>query len=229
MALNISFLLLQFFMGFTLAEVTAPTESVVSDSTSNNLPSCIDSQEDIDRISNHQRNNRRNDSKYLIYRQLLQGDSEAQLLARLAYAESLAANCPNQYDQVVPRITNVIGNRIRVRDGNVRSVVFQRDQFASSLNIYSSSRYKDFLCPKNKELWNRVLTAATEQLQSSSATSGEENDTSRRLSADSINYFLPNHDPRWPNPPEWGLKENMTSTSDSLRGCLRVFHVPHWK
>ncbi len=205
-----------------LAEVTLPTLRPQARQEQQNLPQCIDSQSDIDRITNHQRNNRRNDSKYLIYRQLLQSDSDSELLARLVYAETLGANCSTQNGKLVPLITNVIVNRIRRRNGDVRSVVFQRDQFASSLNIYSSSRYKDFLCPKNSALWNQAIEKANEFLQNSNDSSGE-------LSSDSINYFLPSHDPRWPEPPEWGLRENTAAVDENLRQCLRIFHVPNWK
>ncbi len=219
---KILLLIFSFSNALIFAEVTVPTLRPQPRPQGSNLPQCIDSQSDIDRVANHQRNNRRNDSKYLIYRQLLQSDSDSELLARLVYAETLGANCSDHNEKLVPLITNVIVNRIRRREGNVRSVVFQRDQFSSSLNIYSSSRYKDFLCPKNSALWNQALEKSNELLQNSNDSSGD-------LSSDSINYFLPSHDPRWPNPPDWGLRENTAAVDESLRECLRIFHVPNWK
>jgi hypothetical protein len=181
------------------------------------LPRCVDNENDIQRIREHMNNNRRNQYKYDQYKEILSSDSDVQLWARLAYAEVLATNCPQQNQAVGEMIVNVIGNRVQLRGGNIQQVVFQRDQFASSLNIYANSRYRDFLCPKDSELWQQILR----QIQDF------QRDGRGRLASNTVNYFLYQHDPRWTSDP-WNYREDTSHTTPELRRCIRSFHVPGW-
>lgn len=181
-------------------------------------PRCVQGQDEINAIVAHAKSNAKNRFKYDRYRQALQSDSDTELLARLAYSEVVAANCPGLEFKIAPLIVQTIANRARIRKGDVRSVVFQRDQFASSLNIYASSRYKDFLCPQDEKLWSAILNEAKTALRASQPI----------LRADTVNYFLYKHDPRWKKEP-WKLKEDRSRTSPELRECVRFFSVPRWK
>lgn len=182
------------------------------------LPRCIDDKNTLDQIKATVNASRHSSQKYSSYRTALHSDSNAELVARLAYAETLAANCPEQNEVVSGLITEVIVNRVRLRNGNARSVVFQRDQFSSSLNIYSESRYQDFLCPKNQALWSQVLRQARRSLSQDSG----------RLHRTTVNYFLYKHSPRWTKKP-WDLQEDRSATTPAIRQCVRVFKVPNWK
>jgi hypothetical protein len=143
---------------------------------------------------------------------------DMELFTRLAYAETLAANCPNLNNEISSRIVNVIGNRVLKRQRDIQGVVFERAQFASSLHTYKNSRYQDFLCPKDEALWMAVSKKVESFLQKGSGF----------LSPDTVNYFLYKHDPRWTKEP-WKLKENTTGASSEVRRCLRTFHNPKWK
>lgn len=208
------------------AEVTATAKS----QTQSQLPLCIEDPKTLDNIQQTLEVNKPNKKdaeevkkkklfhRYDGYKQALTNSSDLELFIRLAYAETMAANCPKQNAQIAARIVNVIGNRIQKRKGDVKSVVFQPSQFASSLHMYESSKYKDFLCPKDELLWKEVSTQVQKFM---SKGSGD-------LSSDTINYFLYKHDPRWTKEP-WNLKENKTGTTDAVRDCLKTFHVPNWK
>ena len=206
---------------FSLAEVTVSPRPRPrpQQSANSSMPLCIDGATDIKKITDHMSANRKKKTKYLRYKEALGSDSDLQLFARLVYAETLAANCPDMKGQVVSRITDVVGNRIMKRNQDVKSVVFQRDQFSSSLNKYSSSKYKEFLCPKDVGLWNTAYQNAQKFLEQGKGT----------LSSDTINYFLYKHDPRWTEAPAWGLKENAEGSNPQLRACIRVFKNPKWR
>lgn len=199
-------------MAETVSAIGA-SEAVVS------LPVCVDSPAEIKKIQNLIKANSKNEHKYDGYKSALSADEDAVLMARLVYAETSAASCPDQNTALVERISEVISNRVAQR-GSVRSVVFQRDQFASSLNVYQSSRYLDFLCPKDEVLWKSALLKVQSLLHSANSTN--------RLSPDTINYFLYKHDPRWVKEP-WNLTEDEVQTSPALQRCLRTFKVPSWK
>jgi hypothetical protein len=182
-------------------------------------PLCIEAESDIAKIKHVQQVNQKTSFKYDGYRKALNADTTLQLATRLAYAETVAANCPEQEAQVVDLIAAVIGNRIRIRHGDVSSVVFQRDQFASSLNIYAESRYRDFLCPADSELWQKTLTTMRAHLEAQKSNAFIPND--------SVNYYLYRHSDRL-KAPNWKLEE--VSIGDSkTRECIRVFRDPRWK
>lgn len=183
------------------------------------LPNCIDSNDDIAAIQAAQKANPKTQQKYAGYRKLLATDTPLQLATRLAYAETLAANCPQQNDQVAERVAAVIGNRIRIRQGDAHSVVFQRDQFSSSLNIYPESRYREFLCPKDGGLWNSLYIKMRNNL---SAPASDTN-----IPTDAVNYYLYRHNERF-TAPDWKLTEAAIK-DEKTRECIRVFRAPGWK
>ncbi|MBY0385960.1 hypothetical protein K2X05_12445 [bacterium] len=182
------------------------------------LPACIKNPKVLKTIQQKMKANAKTNHRYDGYKQALASSSDQEIFTRLAYAETRAANCPEQNTQIATRIVNVIGNRIQKRKGDVKNVVFQPSQFASSLHIYESSKYKDFLCPKNETLWKDVSAKVQNFMKKGSGD----------LSSDTINYFLYKHDKRWTKEP-WDLKENKTGTTDAIRECLKTFHVPRWK
>lgn len=204
---------------FTFITMAENVSAIEVSEASISLPLCIDKEGEIKKIQDIVKTNSKNEHKYHGYKQALRGDTDAVLMARLVYAETLGANCPSQNDVMAGRIAEVISNRV-ARRGSVRSVVFQRDQFASSLNVYSSSRYLDFLCPKNESLWKSALVHVQGLLNSANRTN--------RLSSDTANYFLYKHDPRWTKEP-WNFAEDASQTTPQLQQCLRTFKVPGWK
>jgi hypothetical protein len=73
------------------------------------------------------------------------GIGELELVARLVYAETLAANCPDKNQELSEGIAAVILNRVRAfeekgKDDAYRRVVFGKMQFASSLHFYSKAQ-----------------------------------------------------------------------------------------
>jgi hypothetical protein len=183
------------------------------------LPRCADSGGALAMIEGVQKANRKTAAKYDGYRKILQDDTPLELAARLAYAETMAANCPQQEAAVADLVTAVIGNRIRTRGGDVKSVVFQRDQFSSSLNIYPESRYRDFLCPRDNALWKTVLAKTRTNLKGSGPGAVMPKDT--------VNYYLYQHSERF-KAPNWKLEE-VAIADEKTRACVRVFRNPGWK
>lgn len=183
------------------------------------LPLCVKLESDIVEIQRVQKANSKMASKYDGYRNILHASTALELATRLAYAETLAANCPSQEDQILDWVTSVIGNRIRIREGNVNSVVFQRDQFSSSLNMYAESRYRDFLCPTDRGLWQRALTKMRVNLEQSKPSSS--------IPQDTVNYYFYRHSNRF-KAPDWKL-EQVSIGEEKIRECIRVFRDPAWK
>ena len=191
------------------------TKATARNSEMVQLPNCIDNPTEIEAIKTKIKANSKTSNKYDGYRKAFASDSDTELAARLIYAETKATKCEKQNDEVVSVISQVIGNRVKIRKGDVKSVVFQRDQFASSLNIYSESNYKDFLCPNDGDLWGKSYYAADVAL--SKTTKG----------TDTVNYFLYKHSPRWTKEP-WKLEED-TSLTKKVSSCIRAFKNPGFK
>lgn len=189
------------------------------DASQSSLPYCVNSESDIEEIQSIQKTNSKTSSKYDGYRKALHADTDLELAARLVYAETVAANCPDNEGQVLDLIASVIGNRVRIRRGDVESVVFQRDQFASSLNIYAESRYRDFLCPKNDYLWQAALEKTRTNLEKSKP--------SATIPGDTVNYYLYRHSDRF-KAPNWKLEE-VAIAEEKTRECIRVFRDSGWK
>ncbi len=126
------------------------------------LPLCV---KDTVSILATEKANKDNDFKYQGFIAALSGVSDDELVARLAYSETLAANCPEQNSKILPFIKAAIENRVRVKK-SARKTVFQRQAFSSSLNDYPESRYKDFLCPEDATLWRQALEPASTSLPS---------------------------------------------------------------
>lgn len=225
-------IVLSFFLLILIPSASARSEFTTNSKTAalTQLPLCIDDPKTLENIEQILDVNKPNkeDSKavkkskqnrrYDGYKNALANSSDMELFMRLAYAETLAANCPEQNTQIATRIVNVIGNRVQKRNGDIKSVVFQPAQFASSLHNYETAKYKDFLCPKDEALWKDIST----QVQNFIAKGTGE------LSSDTINYFLYKHDKRWAKEP-WDYKENRTGAAESVRVCIKTFHVPNWK
>lgn len=182
------------------------------------LARCVDSAATLKNIQDILEVNKSNDRKYNGYRVELQKEPETELAIRLVYAEVLAAHCPEHQNSLVEKIAAVVANRILNRQGDIQGVVFERNQFASSLHIYKNSRYRDFLCPKDAKLWQHAAKNLLLFLKQKKTN----------LPPDVVNYFLYKHDSRWTHEP-WKLKENFKDQKEPLRSCLRVFHNPNWK
>lgn len=125
------------------------------------LPCCYNEQSTIDSIFADVKANTKTPHKYRAYRQALAGESDENFLDRLIYAETKAANCTECESEIMPIVAAVIRRRIELRGGNIQSIIFERDQFASSLNNYSESNYRDFLCPSDSKAWNQALDLTT--------------------------------------------------------------------
>lgn len=200
------------------AETTGTrSKSGSSSSTgSDKLPHCVSEVREIEVIKNTIKLNAKNDNKYDGYKKAFASDSDEELMARLIYAETKATKCEKLNSQIVPVITTVISNRVKIKKGNVKAVVFQHDQFASSLNIYSESNYKDFLCPNDAKLWAQALSEASDAL------------ADKAKPATTVNYFLYKHSPRWTKEP-WKLEEDTSLTKGSVRDCIKAFKNPGYK
>ncbi len=218
MAMSLKYLSAAFALS-TLALVATALRVAAADTPTMALPSCIDSASAIEEIRATQIANRKSPSKYDGYRKVLQAEDPLQLATRLAYAETLAAYCPAQREEVADLIAAVIGNRIRTRGGDVESVVFQRDQFSSSLNIYPESRYRDFLCPNDEVLWKTMLAKMRANLAVSVPNTS--------IPKDAVNYYLYLHSKRF-TAPAWKLEE-VPIANEKTRECIRVFRAPGWK
>lgn len=204
--------------GFAQALAAETAAASITSTSQSNLPACVKLESDIAQVGRVQKENSKTPHKYDGYRNILSADTTLELAARLVYAETLAANCSKQEDLAVDLVTSVIGNRIRIRRGDVKSVVFQKDQFASSLNIYPESRYRDFLCPSDNELWRKVVAKMQINLAQSKP--------SAPISKDTVNYYLYQHSDRF-KAPAWELEEVLIA--DKTRECIRVFRDPTWK
>lgn len=176
------------FLHLPAAE-TMPSPAVASQSP---LPACVNSESAIAEVKRILTANSANASKYDGYRQLLHSDSAVVLATRLAYAETAAANCAAHNDEVLDLVASVIANRVRIRRGDVESVVFQRNQFSSSLHIYSESRYRDFLCPSDAILWQKASAKMQANL--------EDVVPSAPIPKDAVNYYLYRHSDRFVAP-----------------------------
>lgn len=201
-----------------LASVPCATGAAVE------LPQCRSSERDVDVVLQSIRAFPKTPQKYDGYRSVLSGESDAALVARLAYAETLATNCSELNSRILPLITDSILNRIRIRKGDVKGVVFQRDQYSSSLNFYQESRFRDFLCPQSGELWAQALTVARGKLASLEKTG--------RLPVDAVHYYLYKHSERLATP-DWATDRSQWAIVEipgeqDLKPCLRFFRNPKW-
>ncbi len=181
---------------------------------------CLDSTGELTKIEQHIKTHIKSAEKYIPYQDLLKNSSEQELMARLTYAEVLAANCTSLNLQMVEPIATVIWNRHKLFKQSLREVIFTRDQFASSLNIYKESRYKDFLCPKDKKLWAYV------QEKIKDITEGK----SSLFESTVVHYYLFKHSVRF-KPPSWaqGPQSYLTASwngSHQLAPCVQFFKTP---
>ena len=155
-------------------------------------------------------------SKYREMKHALESDSDEQLMARLAYSEVKAAHCPEFDRQTVGPIAAVIKNRVRTHP-DVRSVVFEEDQFASSLNIYdlpassgkpeAHSNWKEFLCPDDAAAWDIALNAVRNKTTD--------------IPDDVLNYYLYQHSKRF-TPPPWLGDGVKFGGSEKFAECVKL-------
>ncbi|CAN5559718.1 hypothetical protein BH10BDE1_BH10BDE1_28870 [soil metagenome] len=175
------------------------------------LPHCVNDPSALARIDETRKQNAKNDFKYRAIAETLQSDSDLELVARLIYSETLAANCDEFTVDVVPTIATVIQNRVAKRKGNVKSVIFQRDQFASSLNGYNESKWREFMCPTDQKLWAAAFSAANASDQKLGP-----------MKATAYNYYLYQHSSRFQTP-AWAKEPLGFKQSKKIAACLRIF------
>lgn len=176
------------------------------------LPKCVNDPSQVDKVLQTLSANSKTKFKYDGYRKALAGDSDEEIAARLIYSETVAANCPDQNKQMAPLIAGVISNRIQRSKGDTKAVVFELNQFASSLNHYDQSAYKDFLCPRDSNLWSQAL-----QLAEAHSLPANKNATMYYLNAN-----MPGH-------PESPSKSPVVQTvSSNGKKCLTVQEDSSW-
>ncbi len=215
---RVSTVLIGALISVSISATAETTRLAPKPNAETSLPLCVDEEGTLTDIASTQKTNSKNEFKYDGYKKALSASDDSDLLARLIYAETLAANCPEQEREVLPLIAETIGNRVQRRRGDVKSVIYQRDQFASSLNLYAESHHREFLCPKNKALWGQALQAAKAIGQKRS-----------NLSEDTMNYYLYKHSSRFTQP-NWKMPEALPkSTSAELSSCIRFFRNDKWK
>lgn len=219
-------LLLLFLIPPLHAEVTAPGKNarpVAGQTTGDSLPKCFNEDSDLEKIKTYQKNNSRNQYKYQGYTQLFDQSAlvDEEILTRLVYAETLAANCPEKEDSTLQLIAEVVLRRIEKRRGQIREVAFERDQFASSLNIYPESGYMNFLCPKSLALWQKAKKLL------GLIRSGTQKNS---LPNTAYNYYLFKHSTRFP-PPSWtrSFQELKKVNLDADSVCVAAYSNPQWK
>lgn len=183
------------------------------------LPLCVDTSQ-AEQVRSSIKANKNSNNKYLKVKEVLASDSEEETMARLVYAETLAANCPEEKENVAQAISMVVLNRINVRR-DVKSVIFQKDQFASSLNVYQESRLDDFLCPKDLALWQRCLN----NVKAQNEQKNKSNDPEQKQV---MHYFLYNHSPRFKKEP-WSFKEFDGLKEPPSKSCIRLFYNKQWR
>lgn len=146
--------------------------------------------------------------------------SDTELLARLVYAETRAANCPAQKGRVHVGAAHVILNRVDVfkregRDQPVKRTVFGSKQFASSLHKYSKSQWDAFRCPPPEELdFYRNVYQTVEKIQS-----GE---IDRKPYQGATHYYLHRHFDKYQDHP-WGKSAKKIETIGG--DCLGLYKV----
>lgn len=155
-----------------------------------------------------------------IGRRALADIDDDEILARLIYAETLAARCPHENSRIAPGIAAVIMNRIKDfkvagSPQPVQHVVFGRDMFASSLKSYSASQWKSFICP-TKNQFDENLYAQSKALVKSPAI--------KNLYPEATHYYLHQHFGSYTNQP-WGSKAVLKKALGTKAGqvCLGIY------
>ena len=170
------------------------------------MPKCIDTAKDLESIAAWEKANAKTNFKYEAMKRLLTSSTDEEIESRLIYSEVNAAHCPEFNQDLIAPIAVVIDHRIEKAHGQVRATIFARDQFASSLNIYPESGWKEFLCPSNAKLWQAV--------QSRKPGS---------VAVKANNYYLYRHSLKF-KPPVWAQKTPMSfQGSQKITSCLRLF------
>ena len=202
--------------------------------TQDGLPLCVNDPERIGQIEDSLKKDpatkRNKPTKYKATAEALASQTDEELMARLIYAETRAARCPEHESAVSDAIARVVKNRIakraeRVKDP-VKSVVFEIDQFASSLNNYAGSEWREFLCPSDSKLWRRALELANLPHEREQAAKISASNLSN-IPADAFNYYLYKHSDRF-QPPAWARGQAVSfNGSAQISDCLRLFRLPY--
>ncbi len=146
------------------------------------------------------------------------GMGEPELVARLVYAETLAANCPNKNQELSEGIAAVILNRVRAfeekgKDDAYRRVVFGKMQFASSLHFYSKAQWKAFTCPTDQAFYRAVYETVV-KMNNGELKNGKY--------ASATHYYLHHHFEKFQDQP-WGRKAKLVA---HLGGnCLGIYSL----
>lgn len=145
------------------------------------------------------------------------GVDDRELMTRLVYAESLAANCPQSKDDVSRAIARVVWTRVRLFDEKKMSepykrTVFGKKQFASALHAYRHSQWKEFICPTHTEFF-RNIQSYVESLHSSAQALSSKAGT---------HYYLHRHYGAFRTHP-WGKKARLEEMVGDK--CLGVYEV----
>lgn len=256
--------ILPFYLGCLLTIATAQAElkslgeNPSSDLSHISLPKCIDDEKTVKDIKSTMKANLDSEHKYNGYKDALQSSTDLEVASRLAYAEVLAANCSKHNSQIIRPITEVIANRIALKKNDIRKVVFQRNQFASSLNNYCSSRYKDFMCPTdltkncdpkkihpfenpkrrcppdpNKFCPTDLKLWHEVQTQMEIALQKTKDDSTRLLPRNTVHYYLFNHDkkfkvPTWAEGPK-AYPQAEFKDSATLKECVKFYRNDKWE
>lgn len=146
------------------------------------------------------------------------GMGELELVARLVYAETLAANCPDKNQEMSEGIAAVILNRVRAFEERgkadaYRRVVFGKMQFASSLHFYSNAQWKAFTCPTDQAFYRSVYETVVKM------NNGE---LKNAKYASGTHYYLHHHFKRFQDQP-WGRNAKLVV---HLGGnCLGIYSL----
>lgn len=147
--------------------------------------------------------------------------SDDELLARLIYAETLAARCPSENSAMAPKIAEVIFSRLRDfkeanRDKPVRRVVFGRDMFGSSLSGSRRAKWREFVCPSENGFESGLYGQSVKLVESLRKNPPR---------TDITHYFLHLYTNQYNDHP-WGLKAKLRGEVKRKDGqrCLGVYH-----
>ncbi len=194
-----------------------------SSAVKSNLPNCVNDPAVLEQIEQSRKENSKSASKYKAIEIALKTDSDDELVQRLIYAETRGAHCPDRNPEIAKVIAKVIQNRIVKRKGSVKSVVFQRDQFASSLNGYAESEWREFLCPSDERVWLAARAARLASLEPLKGPNKGEPATSNAATSSAFNYYLYRHSSRF-SPPTWANVEPIAfPNSDKIADCIKIF------
>lgn len=146
---------------------------------------------------------------------------DEEILARLIASETKAAgeSCQTHQTAIAQNIASALYNRIQKRNRRIDSVVFQAQQFASSLHFYKESQIAEFLCPTDSNLISQTLDWTRSMKNKTYVNTLPEN---------AVNYYLYKHSTRF-TPPSWTKTYKEAPTNPKISHCIRFFENSHFK